>query len=112
MGHVISYLRVSADGNKVKAMVDWSTPTVKELRGFIRLTGYYRRFVRDYGKLARPLTDKLKKNNFFWDEAAEQAFQQLKVKMVSLPILVLPDYGKPFIIEADTSGHGMGAILM
>ena len=58
------------------------------------------------------LTDKLKKNNFFWDVAAKQAFQQLKAKMVSLPVLALPDFGKPFIIEADASGHGMGAILM
>ena len=66
---------VSVDQSKVKAMLEWPTSTsVKELRGFLGLTGYYKCFVRDFGKLARPLTKRLRKNDFFWDVAAEQAF--------------------------------------
>ena len=76
------------------------------------MTGYYRRFVKDYGKLARPLTKKLKKNNFRWDVAAGEAFQSLKTKMVTLLVLALPDFNKTFVIESDALGQGVGAILM
>ena len=113
LGHVISHLGVSADEKKVQAMLEWPTPrSVKELRGFLGLTGYYRRFVKDYGRLAKPLTEKIKKNNFSWGEDEEQAFQQLKAKMVDIPVLALPDFSRPFVVEADASGQGMGVVLM
>ena len=62
--------------------------------------------------MAWPLTERLWKDNFFWDEAAEQAFQRLNVAMVTLPVLALPDFGKPFVVETDASGQDMGIVLM
>ena len=62
--------------------------------------------------MARPLTERLRKNNFSWGWEEEQAFQQLKAKMVTIPVLALPDFGKPFIVEVDASGQGMGVVLM
>ena len=75
LAHIISHHGVSAERSKVQAMLEWPTLiSVKELREFLGLTGYYGHFVRDYGKLARPLIEILRKNNFFWDVVVEQTF--------------------------------------
>jgi len=109
LGHVISAQGVAMDENKVKAVLTWPIPkSVRALRGILGLAGYYRCFIKDYGLIAAPLTRLLKKEGFLWDEAALSAFRALQTALSTAPVLHLPDFSTPFVVECDASGSGFG----
>ncbi|KAD2804703.1 hypothetical protein E3N88_38080 [Mikania micrantha] len=113
LGHIITSEGVKVDQDKISAIESWPVPTnVKAVRGILGLTGYYRSFVRHYGILGRPLTALTKKDGFNWTSEVMSAFQQLKQALMSAPVLRLPDFQSPFMIECDASSSGVGAIFI
>ncbi|OMO91869.1 reverse transcriptase [Corchorus capsularis] len=114
LGHVISKDGISVDPKKIEAVVNWPRPTnVTEVRSFMGLAGYYRRFVEGFSRIAVPLTRLTQKRaNFDWTEECEQSFQELKNRLVSAPVLTLPTDGGKFTIYSDASRKGLGCVLM
>jgi hypothetical protein len=114
LGHLISKEGVATDCNKVAAVSSWPVPkNVKELCNFLGLARYYRKFVRHFGIISQPLTNLLKKNCLFiWTTSHDASFVTLKQALISAPVLSLPNFARPFIIETDASDVGIGEVLM
>ncbi|GMI86385.1 hypothetical protein HRI_002307800 [Hibiscus trionum] len=113
LGHVVSCKGLEVDSAKVAAIRAWPVPsTLRDVRAFLGITGYYRHFIKGYAKIAAPLTDLLKKaEEFQWNGVALQAFESLKLCLCSAPVLSLPNFDKEFMVETDASGVGIGAVL-
>jgi hypothetical protein len=113
LGHLVGKAGVRVNPKKIEAMQDWPHPnTLKILCGFLGLTGYYRNFVKNYGKVATPLTALVKNNSFTWTLASSQDFQALKMAMCTTLVLALPDFTKTFVLECDASRKGIGVVFM
>ncbi|KAJ7941085.1 Retrotransposon protein, putative, Ty3-gypsy subclass [Quillaja saponaria] len=114
LGHIIEEGRVRMDLDKVKAIQEWKTPTsVTELRSFLGLANYYRRFVEGYSRKAAPLTELLKKGTVWhWGEPCQTAFEDMKLAMINDPVLALPDISKPFEVQTDASDYALGGVLL
>jgi hypothetical protein len=114
LGHVIFAGGVSVDPGKVKDALNWMPPTtVSEIRSFLRLAGYYHRFIKDLSKIGKPMTKLLEKNKAFeWTRECQASFEELKKRLTSSPVLILPNLTKKFDIYCDASCQGLGCILM
>ena len=114
LGHIVSAEGVSVDPQKVEAVSNWKRPTtVTEIRSFLGLAGYYRRFVQDFSKIAAPLSGLTKKGvKFEWSDQCEQSFQELKNHLTSAPVLALPDDSGEYVLFCDASRRGLGGVLM
>ena len=113
LGHIVSGTEVEADPRKVQDIMDWPIPaSVKELRGFLGLTGYYSKFVPGYGHICKPLYLLTKKDGFHWNLATTEAFQQLKIVLSSPQVLALPNFTIPFELKCDAFDSRIGAVLM
>jgi hypothetical protein len=114
LGHVISAGGVSVDPGKVKDVLNWMPPaTISEIRSFLGLAGYYCQFIKDFSKIAKPMTKLLEKNKAFeWTKECQTSFEELKKRLTSSPVLVLPDLTKKFDIYCDASRQGLGCVLM
>ncbi|GJV55052.1 putative reverse transcriptase domain-containing protein [Tanacetum coccineum] len=114
LGHVIDSEGIHVDPAKIESIKDWTSPkSPTEIRQFLGLAGYYRRFIEGFSKIAKPMTKLTqKKVKFEWGDKQEAAFQLLKQKLCSAPILALPEGSKDFIAYCDASKKGLGAVLM
>jgi hypothetical protein len=93
LGHVITKEGIAVNPNKVQSVLEWHAPkNVKEVRGFLGMAGYYRRFIKGFSKIAGPMTKLLRKNiTFIWDEKCEKSFEELKDKLTTTPVLAVPE---------------------
>jgi hypothetical protein len=114
LGHTISKDGISVDPSKVKEVMDWKPPkSVHQICSFLGLAGYYRRFIPDFSRIDKPMTELLKKGvKFVWSEECDKAFHTLREHLTSAPVLTQPDMSKPFEVFCDASGTVLGCMLM
>jgi len=113
LGHVIRQTGVKPDEKRIEAVRDYPEPkTTRELKGFLGLAGYYRRFIPNFSKISKPLTELLKKNTpYIWNDKTENAFITLKTLLMTEPLLQYPDFTRPFVLTTDASNDAIGAVL-
>ncbi|GJS08816.1 putative nucleotidyltransferase, ribonuclease H [Tanacetum coccineum] len=114
LGHVVNQNGIHVDPSKIEAVKNWKTPTTPfEIRSFLGLAGYYKWFIANFSKIAKPLTSLTQKNQkYVWGVEQEQAFQNLKNNLCDAPILTLPDGVEDFVVYYDASNQGLGCVLM
>jgi hypothetical protein len=114
LGHVISNRAVLVDSGKVRDVLNWMPPSnVSEIRSFLRLVGYYHRFIQDFSKIAKPMTRLLEKGKVFkWTQDCQASFEKMNKHLTTAPVLILPDLSKKFDIYCDASRQGLGCMLM
>ncbi|GJX81335.1 putative reverse transcriptase domain-containing protein [Tanacetum coccineum] len=114
LGHVVNQSGIHVDPSKIEAVKNWKAPaTSSEVQSFLGLAGYYRRFIANFSKIAKPLTSLTQKNQKYeWGEKEEEAFQTLKNNLCDAPILSLPDGVEDFLVYCDASNQGLGCVLM
>ena len=113
LGHIVSSDGILPDPDKISAIKDYPIPKrLKDVRAFLGLSGYYRKFIKDYAKIASPLYALTKKNvDFIWTEQCENAFKLLREALISPPLLAYPDFDEPFQLYTDASSFALGAVL-
>ncbi len=117
LGHIVSAKGISTDPEKVAVVAKWPMPAkAPDLRSFLGFTGYYRRFIKNYSHIAKPLHVLVAdveawRAEYVWTEACQEVFDALKTRCIEAPILAYPNFDKPFIVHTDASGMGLGAIL-
>ena len=113
MGHVVSQTGIKPDRRNIDKIANWSTPkNAKEVRSFLGLSSYYRRFVKGFAKTASPLNNLIKKEvPFIWDDNCDEAFQYLKGVLINPPVMAFPDFKIDFLVYTDASQTAVGAVL-
>ncbi|GJS00610.1 putative reverse transcriptase domain-containing protein [Tanacetum coccineum] len=114
LGHVVNRNGIHVDPSKVESVKNWKTPeSPTEIRSFLGLAGYYRRFIENFSKIAKPLTLLTQKNKaYVWGDKQDEAFQFLKEKLCNAPVLALPNGPDDFVVYCDASKQGFGSVLM
>jgi ribonuclease HI len=114
LGHIITNGGIAVDLSKVRDVLNWSLPNnVPEIRSFLGLVGYYCRFIEGFSKIVKPLTTLLEKGKEFkWDEKCQASFEELKKRLTTTPVLIMPDIHKGFDVYCDASQQGLGCVLM
>ncbi|WVZ70351.1 hypothetical protein U9M48_019026 [Paspalum notatum var. saurae] len=114
LGHIVSKGGIMVDPSKISSVMDWKVPeVVNEVRGFLGLAGYYRRFIESFSRIAKPMTPLLEKGvPFIWTKERQAAFDELKKRLTTAPVLTLPDLTKSFTVYCDASKEGLSCVLM